>query len=202
MRRNYLSPTASFMLNCNSKFFTDPANPDKSVAHRDQTTLESFVDSFDIGSKRHHQRETRKLSRICKSFSEIVNQPCFYQLEMDKPIMKLVGKEKAFSDPFKFAEFTKQQKELSSVRTTGQYYNQLLREKESWQNALRVGTVSSDLKQALHHSQETETSVLPYLVHGDDTVTEAFRHSFEQQKSRRKLLAKVIYDQSVDKAYR
>lgn len=65
---------------------------------------------------------------------------------MDKPIMKHIGKDKKFSDPFKFADFTKSPKDIGSVSTTGQYYNKLLKEKESWQNALRVGKVSQSLK--------------------------------------------------------
>lgn len=89
--------------------------------------------------------------------------------------MKLIGKDKEFSDPFKFADFTKSPKDIGSVHTTGQYYNKLLKEKESWQNALRVGKVSQSLKEGLHRQQETETSVLPFMVNADSSINETYR---------------------------
>jgi hypothetical protein len=65
-----------------------------------------------------------------------------YQVELDKPIMNLLEKDKEFKDPFKFSDFVKSPPELGSVRTTGQLYNKVLREKKNWTNGLRIGSIS------------------------------------------------------------
>jgi hypothetical protein len=65
-----------------------------------------------------------------------------YQLELDKPIMSLLEKDREFKDPFKFSDFVKSPAELGAVRTTGQLYNKLLRENTNWTNGLRIGSIS------------------------------------------------------------
>ncbi len=65
-----------------------------------------------------------------------------YQLELDKPIMSLLDKDREFKDPFKFSDFVKSPAEYGEVRTTGQLYNKLLRENIKWKNGLRIGSIS------------------------------------------------------------